>query len=303
MQSDEERRRNKAYTGRTVAFGVGAVAAGLLVGPGVAAVGFFATLFARAQMMSPKAAFDPQLDSWLRSKAAAGWCVTLVQKFSESIERFSLCCACSDAGSAPLPAFPGHQAMDGGSRPPPFAARADAVPATSSQPLPAMAHSGVVLRLRDAGGSLTWLRIEFSKEGLSHRPASGPAGGSSLVDSRPLQGVSPLVVADSLQRNRARTYNAFTWNCHDVAAMLWEAVLAGDSQSAAGQPAAGTAQGQHLAAEVRGGADTCVICLERPRRIAFRPCGHFNFCEECSGKVQACPLCQRSISGRDRTFD
>ena len=47
----------------------------------------------------------------------------------------------------------------------------------------------------------------------------------------------------------------------------------------------------------------CIICFERPRAVAFLPCGHFISCESCVGLVQQnCPSCRQLITTRARIF-
>lgn len=46
----------------------------------------------------------------------------------------------------------------------------------------------------------------------------------------------------------------------------------------------------------------CRICLDRARRIAFQPCGHFVCCVECSSPLSACPSCRAVIADKIRTY-
>lgn len=45
----------------------------------------------------------------------------------------------------------------------------------------------------------------------------------------------------------------------------------------------------------------CSICMDKPRLIAFIPCGH-SVCTTCSGELKACPLCRADIVDRLRLF-
>lgn len=42
----------------------------------------------------------------------------------------------------------------------------------------------------------------------------------------------------------------------------------------------------------------CKICFERPRDIAFPPCGHLGFynCSECCQTLELCPVCRQTIT-------
>eukprot|EP01001_Neometanema_parovale_P005200 NODE_1821_length_1594_cov_83.384092_g1734_i0.p1 GENE.NODE_1821_length_1594_cov_83.384092_g1734_i0~~NODE_1821_length_1594_cov_83.384092_g1734_i0.p1 ORF type:complete len:442 (-),score=61.23 NODE_1821_length_1594_cov_83.384092_g1734_i0:160-1485(-) len=48
-----------------------------------------------------------------------------------------------------------------------------------------------------------------------------------------------------------------------------------------------------------GHSSTCVICMEAPRCMLFRPCSHSVCCEDCSRKVKKCPICNQLIRGRE----
>ena len=56
------------------------------------------------------------------------------------------------------------------------------------------------------------------------------------------------------------------------------------------------------AAAPRPGPTECVVCLERPREIAFDPCGHLAACETCSRSLGQCPICRRDVEARRRIF-
>ncbi|GIY68414.1 e3 ubiquitin-protein ligase LRSAM1 [Caerostris extrusa] len=42
----------------------------------------------------------------------------------------------------------------------------------------------------------------------------------------------------------------------------------------------------------------CVICLEVQTSAVFLPCGHVCCCQDCSQKVELCPMCRTTISSR-----
>jgi len=46
--------------------------------------------------------------------------------------------------------------------------------------------------------------------------------------------------------------------------------------------------------------NTCDICIENPKRIAFR-CGHVT-CEDCAPKLTDCPTCRKPITDRIKLF-
>ncbi len=50
------------------------------------------------------------------------------------------------------------------------------------------------------------------------------------------------------------------------------------------------------ARDVDGDGDTCIVCMEVPPQVAFRPCGHVATCKVCAEKIWAktreCPLCR-----------
>jgi len=44
----------------------------------------------------------------------------------------------------------------------------------------------------------------------------------------------------------------------------------------------------------------CTICYNKPRELAFRPCGHIVCCRECSNNLPVCPICRTAIRKRTR---
>jgi Zinc finger, C3HC4 type (RING finger) len=46
----------------------------------------------------------------------------------------------------------------------------------------------------------------------------------------------------------------------------------------------------------------CKICTVCPFCVVFTPCGHMFACQDCSGQLSKCPICQRPIGGRLKVF-
>lgn len=54
------------------------------------------------------------------------------------------------------------------------------------------------------------------------------------------------------------------------------------------------AQQERLEAE---GRLLCILCFDKPRRVALLPCLHFYFCARCGGELRStCPLCRTKIA-------
>lgn len=49
--------------------------------------------------------------------------------------------------------------------------------------------------------------------------------------------------------------------------------------------------------------DDCIICMDNKKEIVFMTCGHFYTCNECSLKVNKCPICRNMISKRIKKED
>lgn len=58
--------------------------------------------------------------------------------------------------------------------------------------------------------------------------------------------------------------------------------------------------GKHIRAS--NSDETCVICLDLPRKVAFTPCGHVVACESCSSKLHDCPMCREKIVNKQKLF-
>jgi Zinc finger, C3HC4 type (RING finger) len=46
------------------------------------------------------------------------------------------------------------------------------------------------------------------------------------------------------------------------------------------------------------GNPSCLICMEKPRDIAFFSCGHIVSCRACSVNLKNCPFCRQRITER-----
>ena len=46
----------------------------------------------------------------------------------------------------------------------------------------------------------------------------------------------------------------------------------------------------------------CSVCLENNSIIMFSGCGHLCSCNECSKRLDNCPICRMRINGRQRIF-
>jgi len=46
----------------------------------------------------------------------------------------------------------------------------------------------------------------------------------------------------------------------------------------------------------------CKVCLGRKISVAFVPCGHVSCCDNCSTKVQKCPVCRKEIQKVQKVF-
>lgn len=49
-------------------------------------------------------------------------------------------------------------------------------------------------------------------------------------------------------------------------------------------------------------AAECVVCYERPVKVAFGPCGHLHCCKDCADKLSKCPTCRAVIATRLDVF-
>lgn len=47
---------------------------------------------------------------------------------------------------------------------------------------------------------------------------------------------------------------------------------------------------------------TCTVCLDRPKEMTFRPCGHLTTCHQCAELLFTCPLCRAPIEDKFRTY-
>eukprot|EP00929_Paragymnodinium_shiwhaense_P099455 TRINITY_DN61113_c0_g1_i2.p1 TRINITY_DN61113_c0_g1~~TRINITY_DN61113_c0_g1_i2.p1 ORF type:complete len:293 (-),score=16.66 TRINITY_DN61113_c0_g1_i2:8-817(-) len=236
--------------------GVGMLTAGPIAG-GVFAASAYLT---RKKGMSTAVAFDGDLDDRLRQEALHGYEIESVQRFEKRIDRIS--CGLSE-------------------------------PRASDNPnqLPLFLHSGIVAKLSGHNLRPLWIRLEFGLEGLEVRYewVAPNFNRTFQLESAQLNSVSAVVLADTLLKHRAKTYNVATWNCHSVSCAIWNELL---KASVRRPPPAEDPSSDNL----------CRICFERPLEMAFSPCGHYCTCMDCSHVVSDCPLCQRAIQSRLRIF-
>jgi len=54
--------------------------------------------------------------------------------------------------------------------------------------------------------------------------------------------------------------------------------------------------------ETGNGNMKCVICLEKDKCFLFLPCRHVSCCEDCSNKVNQCPICRNRIDSKLKIF-
>ena len=53
----------------------------------------------------------------------------------------------------------------------------------------------------------------------------------------------------------------------------------------------------------RGRRSECVCCFDRPRTVAFSPCGHKVCCGQCAASLEACPTCRVAIQLRLTVYE
>ena len=46
----------------------------------------------------------------------------------------------------------------------------------------------------------------------------------------------------------------------------------------------------------------CCVCYDKTKNMLFEECGHLAVCEECSGKLKVCPLCQHEVINKKRVY-
>lgn len=46
----------------------------------------------------------------------------------------------------------------------------------------------------------------------------------------------------------------------------------------------------------------CLVCLQRPFEVIFRPCLHVAACEKCAQGLETCPVCRARMKSRDRVY-
>ena len=87
------------------------------------------------------------------------------------------------------------------------------------------------------------------------------------------------------------------WCCAEVEVV--EGLLAEQKRAAT---AAAEASAKHVAeiAAAKAVAE-CAVCLDAVKAVRLDPCGH-ALCGQCSGGVQACPVCRTAITARQTLF-
>ena len=48
------------------------------------------------------------------------------------------------------------------------------------------------------------------------------------------------------------------------------------------------------------GKKSCIICYENEMNILFKPCNHLCVCNNCSSKVDSCPMCRTKIKEKNK---
>jgi hypothetical protein len=44
-----------------------------------------------------------------------------------------------------------------------------------------------------------------------------------------------------------------------------------------------------------GGETTCIVCFTRPKTHVAVPCGHLCACDNCSARMEQCPICRDAV--------
>jgi hypothetical protein len=42
----------------------------------------------------------------------------------------------------------------------------------------------------------------------------------------------------------------------------------------------------------------CSVCMEGEKEYVLVPCGHYHTCEECTIKIDSCPICRSDIDSK-----
>jgi hypothetical protein len=49
-------------------------------------------------------------------------------------------------------------------------------------------------------------------------------------------------------------------------------------------------------------SDVCTICMSNKKNIIFKNCNHISTCQDCSIKLQSCPMCRATIVKKEVVF-
>lgn len=177
-------------------------------------------------MSSSNTAFNAEFDARLRSYATDG-AQLLLRRVVKEIDQLAFARNLSCLDPPPLPT----------SLPRPERARDKSSPGAqstgSSQRVqskydtPLLHHTVLLLRILKNTGESEWVKLEFVKGGLQFEFSEDEIRipGVFHEEDCPADPVSPLVIADALTSVKGKTYNTATWNCNNVADMLWDAVV------------------------------------------------------------------------------
>lgn len=48
--------------------------------------------------------------------------------------------------------------------------------------------------------------------------------------------------------------------------------------------------------------NNCIVCMSEPKKVAFTPCGHYGFCQDCADQCPTCPICKVRKTGTQNVF-
>lgn len=46
----------------------------------------------------------------------------------------------------------------------------------------------------------------------------------------------------------------------------------------------------------------CLVCMDLPKNIMFKPCNHISVCEPCATKVTECVICRKKITKKEKVY-
>lgn len=50
------------------------------------------------------------------------------------------------------------------------------------------------------------------------------------------------------------------------------------------------------------GDDNCIVCNTRPKTILLKDCNHICVCQDCSQKIEKCPVCRQNVDKTEKIF-